>query len=82
MLQRVKMSVEAVGGDIIGVVLNNVDINSDNTYGYYTTYYNYYTADDRNHKGDGKRRSKAGTASSSMRTVTSGQKKSSYRDVF
>jgi hypothetical protein len=30
-------------------VLNNVDINSDATYGYYTSYYGYYSEDG---KGD------------------------------
>jgi capsular exopolysaccharide synthesis family protein len=42
MLQRVKQAVENVGGNVIGVVLNNVDIRSDSSYGYYTGYYNYY----------------------------------------
>jgi len=45
MLQRVKHSVEGVGGKVIGVVLNNVDIRSDSTYGYYTSYYTYYSGD-------------------------------------
>ncbi len=43
LLQRVKQSVEAVGGDIIGVVLNNVDVRSDTEYQYYTSYYSYYS---------------------------------------
>ncbi|MEM9080822.1 MAG: polysaccharide biosynthesis tyrosine autokinase [Verrucomicrobiota bacterium] len=42
MLMRVKQSVENVGGQVIGVVLNNVDIRSDNQYQYYTSYYTYY----------------------------------------
>ncbi len=42
MLQRVKQAVDNVGGNVIGVVLNNVDIRSDSSYGYYTGYYNYY----------------------------------------
>lgn len=42
MLHRVKQAVENVGGNVIGVVLNNVDIRSDSSYGYYTGYYNYY----------------------------------------
>jgi capsular exopolysaccharide synthesis family protein len=45
MLDRVKQNVEQVGGTIVGAVLNNVDINSDATYGYYTSYYGYYTED-------------------------------------
>jgi Mrp family chromosome partitioning ATPase len=42
MLVRVKQSVENVGGHVIGVVLNNVDIRSDSQYQYYTSYYSYY----------------------------------------
>ena len=42
MLLRVKQAVENVGGHIIGVVLNNVDVRSDSQYQYYTSYYTYY----------------------------------------
>jgi len=42
---RVKQSIEAVGGSILGVVLNNVDIKSDNNYQYYTSYYSYYSGE-------------------------------------
>lgn len=42
MLQRVKMAVENAGGDILGVVLNNVDVRHDQYYEYYTNYYHYY----------------------------------------
>ncbi|MEO6052807.1 MAG: polysaccharide biosynthesis tyrosine autokinase, partial [Chthoniobacterales bacterium] len=42
MLQRVKQSITNVGGTILGVVLNNVDIRHDHHYEYYTSYYNYY----------------------------------------
>lgn len=42
MLQRVKQAVENVGGKILGVVLNNVDVRQDLYYQYYTSYYNYY----------------------------------------
>ncbi len=50
MLIRVKEAVENVGGHVIGVVLNNVDVRSDNQYQYYTSYYTYYaptTGDDQ-----------------------------------
>jgi succinoglycan biosynthesis transport protein ExoP len=44
MLQRVKQAVLNVGGHILGVVLNNVDVRHDQYYEYYTNYYtNYYT---------------------------------------
>jgi hypothetical protein len=38
----VKQSVENVGGHVLGVVLNNVDVRSDSQYQYYTSYYTYY----------------------------------------
>ncbi|MBL9133573.1 MAG: polysaccharide biosynthesis tyrosine autokinase [Verrucomicrobiaceae bacterium] len=43
MLLRVKQTVENVGGKVIGVVLNNVDLTSDTQYSYYTSYYTYYS---------------------------------------
>ncbi|MEZ5302115.1 MAG: polysaccharide biosynthesis tyrosine autokinase [Verrucomicrobiales bacterium] len=43
MLLRVKNAVENVGGTVLGVVLNNVDIRSDSQYQYYTSYYTYYS---------------------------------------
>ena len=43
MLMRVKQGVQNVGGNLLGVVLNNVDVRSDSQYQYYTSYYTYYT---------------------------------------
>ncbi|MGB0292173.1 MAG: GumC family protein [Luteolibacter sp.] len=43
MLMRVKTKLENVGGNLIGVVLNNVDVRSDSQYQYYTSYYTYYS---------------------------------------
>ncbi|MBP7950780.1 MAG: polysaccharide biosynthesis tyrosine autokinase [Verrucomicrobiales bacterium] len=43
MLLRVKQAVENVGGNVLGVVLNNVDVRSDSQYQYYTSYYTYYS---------------------------------------
>lgn len=43
MLQRVKQAIDNVGGTAIGAVLNNVDIRHDQSYEYYTSYYNYYS---------------------------------------
>lgn len=50
MLLRVKNAVENVGGTLLGVVLNNVDIRSDNQYQYYTSYYTYYAPSARESK--------------------------------
>jgi hypothetical protein len=43
MLLRVKKAVHNVGGNILGVVLNNVNIRHDRTYEYYTNYSKYYS---------------------------------------
>ncbi len=43
MLQRVKSTVAHVGGNLIGVVLNNVDIRQDDSYRYYSNYKDYYS---------------------------------------
>jgi len=43
MLMRVKQALESVGCNILGAVLNNVDIRSDSQYQYYTSYYTYYS---------------------------------------
>ncbi len=42
MLQRVKQAIINVGGTVLGVVLNNVDVRHDQHYEYYTSYNNYY----------------------------------------
>ncbi|MES2997082.1 MAG: polysaccharide biosynthesis tyrosine autokinase [Verrucomicrobiota bacterium] len=49
MLLRVKQAVENVGGHVIGVVLNNVDVRSDSQYQYYTSYYTYYAPAENSH---------------------------------
>ena len=41
---RIRMLLQ-VGGNLAGVVMNNVDITSDHQYQYYTTYYSYYSTD-------------------------------------
>lgn len=43
MLARVKQSISNVGGTVLGVVLNNVDLRHDPNYAYYTSYYEYYS---------------------------------------
>ena len=59
MLLRVKQGVENVGGSVLGVVLNQVDIGSDASYGYYTSYYSYYSP-----QGASKKAAKKKTVSS------------------
>ena len=37
-----KQAIVGVGGTVLGVVLNNVDLRHDQNYYYYTNYYGYY----------------------------------------
>lgn len=50
--QRVRQTVEQVGGRVVGVVLNRVDTRRDDTYSYYSGYGYYYGQ--RTDNGDGK----------------------------
>jgi polysaccharide biosynthesis transport protein len=50
MLLRVKQAIENVGGNLLGVVLNNVDVRSDSQYQYYTSYYTYYSPTNADNK--------------------------------
>lgn len=45
-LLRMRNIIQNVGGQIMGLVMNNVDISSDSQYQYYTTYYSYYSPDE------------------------------------
>jgi succinoglycan biosynthesis transport protein ExoP len=47
MLTRVKQAIVGVGGTVLGVVLNNVDLRHDQNYYYYTSYSNYYSTGER-----------------------------------
>jgi capsular exopolysaccharide synthesis family protein len=47
MLVRVKAAIESAGTKPLGVVLNNVDIKHDRSYGYYTSYNQYTLSLDR-----------------------------------
>ncbi|MEM0895415.1 MAG: polysaccharide biosynthesis tyrosine autokinase [Verrucomicrobiota bacterium] len=50
MLIRVRQAIENVGGTVLGVVLNNVDVRSDSQYQYYTSYYTYYSPTNTDNK--------------------------------
>ena len=62
MLTRVKQAVIGVGGNVLGVVLNNVDLKHDQNYYYYTNYYGYYQPREKEGKR-GRRKAAATTAS-------------------
>lgn len=70
MLLRVKQAVQNVGGNILGVVLNNVDVRHDQYYEYYTNYYTYYRAP---RKDDAPSRKDKGGTPSGNRTASVGQ---------
>lgn len=60
MLTRVKQAVIGVGGTVLGVVLNNVDLKHDQNYYYYTNYYGYYQPRDKDtRRGRGRKTSAA-----------------------
>ena len=55
MLIRVKHAILGVGGTVLGVVLNNVDLKHDQNYYYYTNYYGYYKTEDKPSRRRGSR---------------------------
>jgi polysaccharide biosynthesis transport protein len=64
MTMRAKQMVEKVGGHLLGIVLNNINISQDSYYYYYSGYYYdyYYSKRDDDGSGKSKRRSdKPGT---------------------
>jgi polysaccharide biosynthesis transport protein len=62
MLTRVKQAIIGVGGSVLGVVLNNVDLKHDQNYYYYTNYYGYYQPRDQDPTRDKKRKVEAPAA--------------------
>lgn len=55
MLTRVKQAILGVGGTVLGVVLNNVDLKHDQNYYYYTNYYGYYQPRDQEARRESRR---------------------------
>lgn len=51
---RAKQMVEKVGGNLLGVVLNNINISQDSYYYYYSGYYYDYYYSKKDDEGDGK----------------------------
>ncbi len=62
-LVRAKNVLTSAGGKIMGLVLNNVDINNDSQYQYYTTYYSYYAQENRGDEKSHAKKSKRETSS-------------------
>lgn len=74
MLLRVKQAVQNVGGNILGVVLNNVDVRHDQYYEYYTNYYTYYRAPQKGSDTSSATGKGGKAASSGSRATSVGQK--------
>jgi capsular exopolysaccharide synthesis family protein len=77
MLQRVKQAVTNVGGTILGVVLNNVDVRHDQHYEYYTSYYSYYQKGGKNDRRKAARKKKEQAV-----TVAAAGKPDSEEDAY
>ena len=55
MTLRAKQMVSKVGGYLVGIVLNNINMSQDENYYYYSGYYyDYYQTRDKDESGDGK----------------------------
>jgi capsular exopolysaccharide synthesis family protein len=68
---RAKQMVEKVGGNLLGVVLNNINISQDSYYYYYSGYYyDYYSKDESSEDSQAKPAVPAKTESAS---TTAGQ---------
>jgi capsular exopolysaccharide synthesis family protein len=62
---RAKQMIEKVGGNLLGIVLNNISMASDESYYYYSGYYYDYYSKDQEPDGDGKESSRRKKGSSS-----------------
>lgn len=69
MLLRLKQAVLGVGGKVLGVVLNNVDLRHDQNYYYYTGYYGYYAPRPEGSPRDRSRSGATATASNGASNV-------------
>jgi Mrp family chromosome partitioning ATPase len=61
MTLRAKQMVEKVGGRLLGVVLNNINISQDSYYYYYSGYYYDYYSKSEDAKTSGEKKGKAAT---------------------
>ncbi len=75
-LLRAKTLVQNAGGNIMGLVMNNVDITGDTQYQYYTTYYSYYS------KGDNRQEPKPLAVQRLEKTVASDTRSDAEDDLY
>lgn len=69
MLLRVKQAIVGVGGNVLGVVLNNVDLKHDQNYYYYTNYYGYYSPREKEGGEHSRRRRSSSRRAAGSRTT-------------
>jgi capsular exopolysaccharide synthesis family protein len=65
---RAKQMIEKVGGNLVGIVLNNINLSQDESYYYYSGYYHdyYYRSDDSEKSDSGKGREKTDKAAGEL----------------
>jgi capsular exopolysaccharide synthesis family protein len=65
---RAKQMIEKVGGNLVGIVLNNINLSQDESYYYYSGYYHdyYYRSDDSEKSDSGKGRGKTDKAAGEL----------------
>jgi capsular exopolysaccharide synthesis family protein len=57
---RAKQMIEKVGGNLMGIVLNNINMSQDESYYYYSGYYHEYYSQNEEDKADGEKPGKDG----------------------
>jgi Mrp family chromosome partitioning ATPase len=74
MTLRAKQMVEKVGGKLLGVVLNNINISQDSYYYYYSGYYYDYYSKSEDSRPDGEKKAVEGKGSKSKSGIDVQQK--------
>ena len=65
---RAKQMIQKVGGNLLGIVLNNINMSSDENYYYYSGYYyDYYSKQDDDDDAEAKKSSKKGSKSANAK---------------
>ena len=65
---RAKQMIQKVGGNLLGIVLNNINMSSDENYYYYSGYYyDYYSKQDDDDDAESKKSSKKGSKSANAK---------------
>jgi len=80
---RAKQMVEKVGGNLVGVVLNNINISQDSYYYYYSGYYyDYYSKEDDDGTGKGKGKGKSVKNNGEKKPATSDRSQADLKQKY